>query len=122
FAKSLAKRCVVDGEIVLAGPGGLDFGSLQMRLHPAESRVRMLAAQIPASFVAFDLLAIRDRDLRDQPLSKRRAELEKMLPEGVATEPGKTQVFLTPQTADRDEAERWFDTFGPLGLDGVIAK
>jgi ATP-dependent DNA ligase len=122
FEDCLAKRCVVDGEIVLAGPDGLDFDSLQLRLHPAESRVRMLAAEIPSSFVAFDILAIRDRDLRDQPLAKRRAELEKMLPEGFATEPGKTQVFLTPQTDDPDEAERWFDTFGPLGLDGVIAK
>src|SRR5437763_13570899 len=82
----------------------------------------MLSAQIPASFVAFDLLAIRDRDLMERPFAKRRAELEKMLPEGFATEPGKTQVFLTPQTDDPDEAERWFDTFGPLGLDGVIAK
>jgi ATP-dependent DNA ligase len=122
FEDSLAKRSVVDGEIVLAGPDGLDFDSLQLRLHPAESRVRMLSQQIPASFVAFDLLAVRDRDLRDQTLAKRRAELEKMLPEGFATEPGKTQVFLTPQTEDPDEAERWFDTFGPLGLDGVIAK
>src|SRR5205085_7181777 len=111
FADCLAKQCVVDGEIVLAGPDGLDFGSLQMRLHPAESRVRMLAAQIPASFVAFDLLAVRSRDLRGEPLSKRRAELEKMLPEGFATEPGKTQVFLTPQTDDADEAEQWFDSF-----------
>jgi ATP-dependent DNA ligase len=122
FEDRLAKRSVVDGEIVLAGPEGLDFDSLQLRLHPAESRVRMLSQQIPASFVAFDLLAVRDRDLRDQPLAKRRAELDKMLPEGFATEPGKTQVFLTPQSEDPDEAERWFDTFGPLGLDGVIAK
>jgi ATP-dependent DNA ligase len=122
FEECLAKQSVVDGEIVLAGPDGLDFGSLQMRLHPAESRVRMLAAQIPASFVAFDLLAVRSKSLMDVPFSKRRAELEKMLPEGFATEPGKTQVFLTPQTDDPDEAARWFDTFGPLGLDGVIAK
>src|SRR5438552_2204487 len=122
FEECLAKQCVVDGEIVLAGPDGLDFGSLQMRLHPAESRVRMLSKQIPTSFVAFDLLAVRTRDLREQPLAKRRAELEKMLPEGFATEPGTTQVFLTPQTDDADEAEKWFETFGPLGLDGVIAK
>src|SRR5437016_11313432 len=93
FVECLAERCVVDGEIVLAGADGLDFDSLQLRLHPAESRVRMLSAQIPVSFVAFDLLAVRTRDLRDVPLSKRRAELEKMLPEGFATEPGKTQVF-----------------------------
>src|SRR3989449_6351006 len=122
FKNCLPKQSVVDGEIVLAGPDGLDFDSLQLRLHPAESRVRMLSKQIPTSFVAFDLLAIRSRDLREQPLSKRRAELEKILPEGVATEQGKTQVFLTPQTDDVEEAERWFDTFGPLGLDGVIAK
>jgi ATP-dependent DNA ligase len=122
FLESLPKQCVVDGEIVLAGPDGLDFGSLQMRLHPAESRVRMLAEQIPTSFVAFDLLAIRSRDLRDVPFSKRRAELEKILPEGAGVKAGSTQVLLTPQTDDVDEAERWFDTFGPLGLDGVIAK
>ena len=122
FATCLAKRCVVDGEIVLAGPDGLDFDSLQLRLHPAESRVRMLSAQIPASFVAFDLLAVRDRDLTQQPFAKRRAELVKMLPEGFEAEPGTTQVFLTPQTEDPEEGERWFDTFGPLGLDGVVAK
>ncbi|MFN2543942.1 MAG: ATP-dependent DNA ligase [Actinomycetota bacterium] len=122
FLDCLAKRCVVDGEIVLAGPDGLDFDSLQLRLHPAESRVRMLSKQIPTSFVAFDLLALGSRDLREQPLTKRRAELEKMLPEGFSTEPGKTQIFLTPQTDDPDEAEKWFDTFGSLGLDGVIAK
>src|SRR5947208_6516095 len=114
FRDCLPKQCVVDGEIVLAGPDGLDFDSLQLRLHPAESRVRMLSKQIPTSFVAFDLLSIRSRDLREQPLSKRRAELEKMLPEGFAAEPGKTRVFLTPQTADVEEAEKWFDTFGPL--------
>src|SRR2546423_6984462 len=90
FRDCLAKTCVVDGEIVLPGKDGLDFDSLQLRLHPAESRVRMLSEQIPTSFVAFDLLAIRSRDLRVQPLSKRRAELEKMLPEGFATEPGQT--------------------------------
>jgi ATP-dependent DNA ligase len=102
--------------------GRLDFDSLQLRLHPAESRARMLAERTPASFVAFDLLAIRSRDLRTQPLSKRRTELEKVLPEGFATEPGKTEVFLTPQTDDAEEANRWFDAFGPLGLDGVVAK
>jgi ATP-dependent DNA ligase len=122
FLDCLPKQCVVDGEIVLAGPDGLDFDSLQLRLHPAESRVRMLSQQIPTSFVAFDLLAVRSRDLRDEPLAKRRAELEKLLPEGFAAEAGKTQVFLTPQSSDVEEAERWFDTFGPLGLDGVIAK
>ena len=74
FEDCLSKQCVVDGEIVLAGPDGLDFGSLQMRLHPAESRVQMLAKQIPASFVAFDLLAVRTRDLRDQPLGRQAAE------------------------------------------------
>src|SRR5437867_3427533 len=73
LSDSLPKTCVVDGEIVLAGPDGLDFDSLQLRLHPAESRVRILSTQIPASYVAFDLLAIRGRDLQDQPLSKRRA-------------------------------------------------
>ena len=125
FEQALGNKCVVDGEIVVAGPDGLAFDSLQMRLHPAESRVRMLSQQIPASFVAFDLLAVRDRDLREEPLAKRRAELEKMLPEGFATEPGKTQVFLTPQTDDAEEAEKWFDTsafvfpeFGSFGNSG----
>ena len=79
FLTSLPERCVVDGEIVIVGARGLDFDALQMRLHPAESRVRKLAAEIPASFVAFDLLALDDTDLRAQPQAERRAQLEQAL-------------------------------------------
>ncbi|HZQ27339.1 MAG TPA: ATP-dependent DNA ligase, partial [Acidimicrobiales bacterium] len=112
----LPERCVVDGEIVIAGPHGLDFDALQLRLHPAESRVRKLAAEIPASFVAFDLLALGDRDLRTAPFSERRALLESAL-SGV--EP---PVYLTPATRDRATAEDWFSRFEGAGLDGVVAK
>jgi ATP-dependent DNA ligase len=115
---------VVDGEIVLVGPNGLDFDSLQLRLHPAESRIRKLAAEIPASFVAFDLLAQDEEDLRSRPLGERRARLAAILP----TEVGRdlpvrvTTVLLTPQTEDADEAATWFEGLERLGLDGVIAK
>ncbi len=116
---------VVDGEIVVAGSEGLDFDLLQMRLHPAESRVRMLAERTPVSFVAFDVLAVGDRSLMEVEFAERRRELEAMLAgrdgEGVPG-PGSAQVLLTPQTGDPDEAEAWFDTFAPLGLDGVVAK
>jgi ATP-dependent DNA ligase len=107
---------VVDGEIVIAGPRGLDFDALQMRLHPAASRVAKLAAQIPASFVAFDLLAEGDRDLRESPQSARRARLEEALGEGSPA------VRLTPCTRDRVVAAEWFGRFEGAGLDGVIAK
>lgn len=91
--QALPKRCVVDGEIVISRDGRLDFESLQLRLHPAESRVRKLAAEIPAEFVAFDLLALGDDSLLDKPFADRRALLEKQLtPTG--------QVHLTPATAD----------------------
>ncbi len=116
---------VVHGEIVVAGSEGLDFDLLQMRLHPAESRVRMLAERTPASFVAFDVLAVGDRSLMEVEFAERRRELEGMLAgrdgEGVPG-PGSTQVLLTPQTGDPEEAEGWFDAFAPLGLDGVVAK
>jgi ATP-dependent DNA ligase len=113
---ALPERCVVDGEIVIAGPEGLDFEALQQRIHPADSRVRRLAAETPASFVAFDLLALGDDDLRSLPLGERRARLESVLA-GVAP-----PVHLTPATKDEAEANDWFSRFEGAGLDGVIAK
>ncbi|MGN6695394.1 MAG: ATP-dependent DNA ligase, partial [Aquihabitans sp.] len=92
---SLPERCVVDGEVVVAGPDGLDFDALQQRIHPAESRINRLAAETPASFVAFDLLAIGDESLLDAPLSSRRAQLEAALADPAPT------VHLTPGTFDR---------------------
>ncbi len=115
---------VVDGEIILAGEGGLDFDALQLRLHPAESRIRKLAAEIPASFVAFDLLAEGGEDLRSRPLSERRSRLAAIL----ATEAserlpaGATSVLLTPHTGDLDEAAGWFERLERIGLDGIVAK
>ena len=112
----LPERCVVDGEIVIVGERGLDFDALQMRLHPAESRVRKLAAEIPTSFVAFDLLAEDDLDLRSRPQSERRARLEA----GLAGEA--EGVHLTPCSRDRSLAQEWFHRFEGAGLDGVVAK
>jgi ATP-dependent DNA ligase len=113
---NLPERCVVDGEIVIAGPRGLDFDSLLLRIHPAESRVRLLAAQTPASFVAWDLLALGDRDLRATPQGERRALLEEALR---AAQP---PVHLTPATGDVATARDWFARFEGAGLDGVVAK
>jgi ATP-dependent DNA ligase len=122
---TLPAECVVDGEVVVAGPSGLDFDLLQMRIHPAESRVKMLAVETPASFVAFDLLAVGERSLMDAPLAARRQELSELLSgrdgSGVPG-PGSTQVLLTPQTDDAELADEWFETFDALGLDGVVAK
>src|SRR3954452_4584055 len=101
----LPERCVVDGEIVIVTPQGLDFDLLQLRLHPAESRVRKLAAETPASFVAFDLLAIDDDNLMADPLSVRRSRLEQALAGS------KPPVYLTPSTYDVAEAEEWFTAF-----------
>ena len=112
----LPERCVVDGEIVIATPRGLDFEALQQRIHPADSRVRRLAAETPASLVAFDLLALGDEDLRATPLGERRARLEEALT-GV-TPP----VHLTPATRDEATANDWFERFEGAGLDGVVAK
>ena len=114
---SLPERCVVDGEVVIAGDGGLKFEALLLRIHPAESRVRMLAEQSPASFIAWDLLAIGDEDLRSAPLAERRARLEAALA-GIVAPP----VHLTPATRDRALAVDWFNRFEGAGLDGVIAK
>jgi ATP-dependent DNA ligase len=116
LAAALPERCVVDGEIVIAGSGGLDFEALLLRIHPAASRVKLLAAQTPASFVAWDLLALGDEDLRETPLSERRARLETLLP---ANAQG---VHLSPATRDRTLADDWFHRFEGAGLDGVMAK
>ena len=112
---ALPKRCVVDGEIVIATPAGLDFDALQLRLHPAESRVRMLAAQSPASIVLFDMLALGDDDLRARPLHERRALL-------LQTVAATAKIGITPQTESPDEATQWFERYEGAGLDGVVAK
>jgi ATP-dependent DNA ligase len=114
--RALPKHCVVDGEIVIATPRGLDFDALQMRLHPAESRVRKLAADTPSSFVAFDLLAAGGRDIRDAPQHQRRTKLEALLADVAPP------VHLTPMTSDRRTAQKWLEQFEGAGLDGVIAK
>jgi ATP-dependent DNA ligase len=114
--RALPDRCVVDGEIVIAGRRGLDFEALLLRIHPAASRVKLLAKESPASIVLFDLLALGDRDLRAVPLSERRALLEGAL---VTPSP---QVLVTPATRDRAVAEDWFSRFEGAGLDGVVAK
>jgi ATP-dependent DNA ligase len=116
FRASFPERCVVDGEIVIVGPRGLDFDALQMRLHPAASRVKKLAAETPAAFVAFDLLAEGDDDLRPLPQAERRLRLERAL---VGATGG---VHLTPCRRERSIAEEWFHRFEGAGLDGVIAK
>jgi ATP-dependent DNA ligase len=114
--RALPDGCVVDGEIVIAGPRGLDFDALQLRLHPAASRVAKLAQETPASFVAFDLLALDGRDLRTQPQRERRAALERLL---VRAAP---PLYLTPMTRDHATAQDWLMRFEGAGLDGVIAK
>jgi len=112
----LPERCVVDGEIVIAGPKGLDFEALLLRIHPAASRVAMLARETPAELVAFDLLAEGDRDLRGLPFAERRAALEGALA-GAAP-----PLHVTPATRDLAVARDWFARFEGAGLDGVVAK
>jgi ATP-dependent DNA ligase len=114
----LPERCVVDGEIVIASADGtgLDFEALLQRIHPAASRVRLLAEQTPAVLVVFDLLALGDEDLTHRPLRERRARLEEAIGGGG---PG---VYVTRATTDLDEARRWFEVFEGAGLDGVVAK
>ena len=112
---ALPERVVVDGEIVVAGPRGLDFDSLQLRIHPAASRVNKLSKEIPASFVAFDLLAMGDEDLRGKSYDERRARLEQALKQD-------HQIFLTPQTRSLEEAKRWYVEYEGAGMDGIIAK
>jgi ATP-dependent DNA ligase len=113
---SLPERCVLDGEVVIAGDGGLQFEALLLRIHPAESRVRMLAEQSPASYVAWDLLALGDEDLRSIPQGERRVRLEQALAGAAAP------IHLTPATRDRALAADWFNRFEGAGLDGVVAK
>jgi len=114
--KNLPERCVLDGEIVIATGDALDFDALLLRIHPAESRVAMLAKETPASFVAFDILALGDEDVRNKPQKQRRALLEGAL--GSAEPP----IHLTPATRDHAVAEDWFKRFEGAGLDGVVAK
>ncbi len=114
--RALPRALVLDGEIVIMGERGLEFDSLLMRIHPAESRVRKLAAETPSSFVAFDLLADGEEDFRRRPFVERRERLEAAL--GRVEAP----VFVTPATRDRVVALDWFDRFEGAGLDGVVAK
>ena len=113
---ALPPRAVVDGEIVIAGDGGLDFWALQQRIHPAASRVELLAAATPARFIAFDLLALGDDDLTGEPFEVRRAALERVLADAAPP------VHVTPVTRDEGLAQDWFERFEGAGLDGVIAK
>ena len=113
---ALPERCILDGEVVIAGPRGLDFDSLLLRIHPAASRVKLLAAQTPASYVAWDLLALDGRDLRATPQGERRVLLEASL---AGAQP---PVHLTPATRDPSVATDWFERFEGAGLDGIVAK
>jgi ATP-dependent DNA ligase len=112
----LPVRCALDGEIVLAKNGALDFDALQLRIHPAESRIKLLSREIPASIVFFDLLGQGDRDLRGMAFQDRRRMLESLL--SSATPP----IHLTPATGELSIAADWFRRFEGAGLDGVIAK
>lgn len=114
--EEMPARCVVDGELVVAGPDGLDFDALSQRIHPAASRIEMLSRDTPARFVAFDLLALGERDLRDVPFLSRREELE------TALASARPPVHLTPITSDVAVARDWFHRFEGAGLDGVVAK
>jgi ATP-dependent DNA ligase len=114
--EQLPPDCVVDGEIVIATPEGLDFDALQLRLHPAASRVAKLAKAAPSSFVAFDLLGADGQSLLDCPQSDRRRALERLLTQV------KPPVYLTPMTRNRELAAEWLERFEGAGLDGVIAK
>jgi ATP-dependent DNA ligase len=114
--KQLPPHCVLDGEIVIARDGGLDFEALQLRLHPAASRVKLLSTQIPASMVFFDVLCSGKHDLRGEPFEQRRTVLEELL--ASVTPP----IHMTPATRDRKTARDWFRRFEGAGLDGVMAK
>ncbi|MCB9597459.1 MAG: ATP-dependent DNA ligase [Sandaracinaceae bacterium] len=113
---SLPPRCVLDGELVVARGSSLDFGALQQRVHPAKSRIDRLAVETPAAFVAFDLLALGQDDLRESPMIERRRMLEAILADAAPP------VHLTPMTHDVALAREWFERFEGAGLDGVIAK
>ena len=110
----IPRRSVVDGEIVIVSKDGLDFDALLQRIHPAESRIRMLAETTPASFIAFDLLALSS-DIRQSPLDKRRKKL-------VASIKTADRCLVTPQSHDVEDAKRWFEEFEGAGLDGIVAK
>lgn len=114
-ARALPERAVVDGEVVIVSDGALDFDALQMRLHPAKSRIDMLAEKTPAALVFWDLLALGDDDLRHRPLSERRALLE-------AHVTPTDRLRITPGTTDRAVAADWFERFEGAGFDGVMAK
>ena len=114
--KQLPAKCVLDGELVIAREGRLDFDALQLRIHPAASRVKLLAAETPASCVFFDILCKGDRDLREQPFQKRRAMLESTL------NSAKPPIHITPAATDRNIALDWFNRFEGAGFDGVVAK
>ena len=116
LVRLLPPGCVIDGEIVIATPDGLDFDALQMRLHPAASRVTKLAKECPSSFVAFDVLAVDGTSIMDRPQSQRREQLETLLAKA------KPPLYLTPVTRDRKTASEWLQRFEGAGLDGVIAK
>ena len=113
---NLPERCVVDGEIIVVVGDRLQFEVLSQRIHPAASRITMLSEQTPASFVAFDLLALGDDDLTSRPFEQRRAALEQALTDAAAP------VHLTPATRDPELAQQWFSQFEGAGLDGVVAK
>ena len=114
--ENLPAGCVIDGEVVIMTEHGLDFNLLQLRLHPAASRVAKLAKETPSAFVAFDLLAVHGKDIRATPQRERRALLEKLFA-GV-----RAPVYLTPMTEDRTTAAQWLDEFEGAGLDGVMVK
>jgi ATP-dependent DNA ligase len=114
--KQLPQHCVLDGEVVVAQDGALDFDALQLRIHPAESRIKMLSQQIPASIVFFDLLAEGKNDLRNETFEKRRKRLESVL------DSVRPPLHLTPATMEFEQASDWFRRFEGAGLDGVVAK
>ncbi|MGA8743302.1 MAG: ATP-dependent DNA ligase [Terracidiphilus sp.] len=114
--KQLPSKCVLDGELVIAREGRLDFDALQLRIHPAASRVKLLATETPASFVFFDLLCTGDRDLRSEPFRKRRAVLESLF------RSARPPIHITPATEKREVALDWFKRFEGAGLDGIMAK
>ena len=124
LTKFLPECCVLDGEVVVTGSKGLDFDDLQQRIHPAESRINMLAEKTPSSFVAFDVLANSDGDMRSTPLEERRKWLVKTLKDkgSIPKSKRQSQFSVTPQTDDPDEATDWLTTYDELGLDGVVAK
>jgi len=129
---AISEDCVLDGEVVVAGSDGFDFDALLQRIHPAESRVRLLAEQTPTGFIAFDLLARGPDDLMGRPFAERRRALDEVLRKAVATASpddvfetlaaAPKSVVMTPQTDDVDVARKWLTEYDAQGLDGVIAK